>query len=171
MTGKMTQAKTALQVGMYQYVVGLFDFLTSYLILCGDNVEQFEENYKRELKMAETFHLNTLHPIIMMNFYLAAAQGHLSIGRKDIALDNLLKYTDLVTSDIYPLELHGDKFFYLIDKWFDDFALGTTPPRDEKSIRQSMVDAIENNAAFVSIAGEPQFKKLLSRLKNSESQR
>ena len=49
------------------------------------------------------------------------------------------RYTDLAVSDIYPLHLHGDKFFNLLDEWFDsELMLGSFPPRDETLIRHSM---------------------------------
>lgn len=45
--------------------------------------------------------------------------------------------------------------------------LGTALPRDEKSVRQSMVDSIINNPTFLSLAEEDRFQKIKERLKNN----
>ncbi len=169
MTGKATEAKAVLQVGIYQHMLCLFEFLTSYLTLCTDDAERFEESCRRTLAMAEAFQLRSLHPAILMKFYLSSAQGYLTLGNKSAALDSLQNYTQLVTADIYPLQLHGDAYFDLLDPWLADFALGTAPPRDEKTIRQSMVDAVEHNPALAPLAQEKRFAEMLVRLKNDQN--
>jgi transcriptional regulator with XRE-family HTH domain len=167
MTGKTKEAKTVLQVGTYKYTVALFTVLTSYLTLCTDDRERFKEVYDRSLAIAETFDIANLHPSILMNFHISAAQGFLMYKDTARALDILEKYTELVTGDIYPLQLKGDDFFNLIDGWFDESALGTAPPRDEKNIRKSMADVIVDNPAFTALAGEHRFKSIVERLKNN----
>lgn len=167
MTGKTKEAKTVLQVGTYKYIIALFTVLTSYLTLCTDEQERFKEVYDRTLTIAETFDIENLHPAILMNFYISAAQGFLTHGCKARVLDILEKYTELVTGDIYPLRLKGDDFFSLLDGWLDESALGTAPPRDEKNIRSSMADAIANNPAFTILAGEHRFLSIVERLKNN----
>ncbi|MFA7672803.1 MAG: helix-turn-helix transcriptional regulator [Clostridia bacterium] len=167
MTGKTLEAKTVLQVGTYKYIVALFTVLTSYLTLCTDDQEKFTEVYRRTQAMAETFDMENLHPSILMNFYVSAAQGFLMHNDRAGALDILEKYTELVTGDIWPLRLKGDSFFDLLDGWFDESALGTAPPRDEKNIRSSMADAIVKNPAFTVLAGEHGFLSIVERLKNN----
>lgn len=49
MLGKQRQAKSVLQIGIYQHMVSLFDALSNYLSLCIDEMVQFEETYRRAL--------------------------------------------------------------------------------------------------------------------------
>ncbi len=79
----------------------------------------------------------------------------------------LEEYTALVTGDIYPLQLKGDDFFNLLDGWLDEFPLGAALPRDEKTVKQSMADAIANNPAFSILANEHCFQCIVERLKNN----
>jgi len=167
MTGEIEKAKAVLQVGLYQHVIVLLGIFPSYLILCADDIERFEEIYRRITDLVEIFHINKLHPSTLITFYLSAAQGCMINGSTDKSLDTLEKYTELVTGDIYPLQLKGDEFFDLLDPWLDEFPLGTATPRDEKTIRQSMVDAVANNPAFSFLINEPRFQSMLERLKNN----
>ena len=54
--------------------------MVSYLPLCTDEGERFEEGCRRFLTITDAFHLEALQPAILMNFYLAAAQGYLALG-------------------------------------------------------------------------------------------
>ena len=107
----------------------------------------------------------------------------IGIYRKVIVLLNLLasymelcgeepeKYTDLATGEIYPLRLHGDAYFDLLDAWFDSaLELGDYPPRDELLIRRSMTQALTENPAFAPLADDPRFQIMAERLKRNEKQ-
>ena len=88
-------------------------------------------------------------------------------GKTDRALDLLDEYTRIVTGDIYPLMLKGDAFFDRVEPWLKRIDLGGALPRDEKIIRKSMVDAVAENPAFSQLTGEPRFRILLDRLKQT----
>lgn len=73
----------------------------------------------------------------------------MALGNTEQALDVLAQYTELAISDIYPLRLHGDKFFNLLDEWLEDeLVLGSFPPRDETLIRHSITQALSENPPF-----------------------
>ncbi|MDF2632887.1 MAG: family transcriptional regulator [Caproiciproducens sp.] len=167
MIGKIEEAKTVLQVGIYQHIVALFGIFPYYLSLCADDMEQFEEIYRRIMDIARTFHIMELHPSILLNVFFFASQGYLANGSKDKALNILEKYTQLVTGDIYPLQLKGDEFFNLLDNWLDEFALGTALPREEKTVKKSMAEAVVNNPTFSTLADERRFQSIVERLKNN----
>ncbi len=167
MVGKMKEAKAILQVGIYQHIMSLFGIFPSYLALCADDTKRFEEVYRRTMNIVETFDINSLHPSIVLNFYLSAAQVYLINEKMDKSLGTLEKYTEIVTGDIYPLQLKGDGFFNLLDDWLEEFPLGTALPRDEKTIKQSMADVIVNNPAFSALANERRFQNIIERLKNN----
>jgi len=136
-------------------------------MLCTDEPEQFDETYRRVLAVAEAFDLKNLHPSILVKFHIFAAQGYTMLGNTDRALEILEGYAELVTGDIYPLQLKGDDYFNLIDEWFDELDLGTALPRDEKIVRQSMADGVVNNPVFTPLAGEFRFQRVAEKLKNN----
>jgi transcriptional regulator with XRE-family HTH domain len=167
MTGRIDDAKAVLQVGIYQDIVTLFNFFPAYLLLCVDTPSKFNETLRRALVIAEAVDLNHLHPGVIIGTYIAAAQGYLTQGNHDKALDMLQQYTDLVTSDIYPMRLQGDAFFDLLDSWLDQLDLGTDLPRDDKTIRQSMYDMLVQNPEFLVLSEEQRFQKLTERLQRN----
>ena len=111
MTGRTDEAKSVLQVGIYQNIVVLFNFFPAYLMLCADDKLKFEEVLRRALNIADSFDMKHLHPGVLVGLYISAAQGYMMQGNREKALDILQKYAEIVTSDIYPLRLHGDALF------------------------------------------------------------
>jgi len=167
MTGRADEAKAVLQVGIYQDIVALFNFFPAYLLLCVDTPTKFEETLRRAFAIAEAVDLKHLHPAVMIGLYISAAQGYISQGDRQKAMDMLQLYTELVTSDIYPLRLKGDDFFDRLDKWLDQLDLGTDLPRDDKTIRQSMADAIMQNPAFSTLTDERRFQSIVEKLRRN----
>ncbi|WP_315112441.1 hypothetical protein [Clostridium intestinale] len=102
-----------------------------------------------------------------MKFYIFVAHRYMLLGNKDRALDILEEYAELVTGDIYPLQLKGDDYFNLIDEWFEELDLGTALPRNEKIVRQSLVDGVVNNTVFTALTDERRFQRILEKLKNN----
>ena len=169
MTGNIPEAKRVLQAGIYKRVLSLFDLLSSYMPVCRDDPAGFEQTCRRYRAVAEAFHLDALHPGVLLSGYLAMAQGWAALQEPEKALQNLEEYTALATSGIYPLKLHGDSYFHLLDGWFDKAAsLGEYPPREESVIRRSMTQALADNPAFAGLAGNPRFRSLTARLKSNE---
>jgi len=156
-----------LQAAIYQHMCNLFSALTDYLMLCTDTPEQFDKTLKRANDIAEAFDLKKLHPSLLMKLYIIAAQGYMMLGSKEKSLEILEKYTELVTGDIYPLQLKGDEYFNLIDQWIEELDLGNALPRDEKIIRKSMADGVINNPAFTILADEIRFRRIAEKLKNN----
>lgn len=165
MVGKPEKAKYVTQVASYQYLLALTEQLIAYLSFCTDDIEVFTEVYNRVSNLAESFHLEKLHPTMLMNVQLVAAQCWLGFGEEEQALDILEQYTNLVLSDIYPLTLHGDEFFNMLNTWVDE--IGYPFPRDQRSVRLSMIDGIEKNPAFAGLEHNNRFQTLLARLKKS----
>jgi transcriptional regulator with XRE-family HTH domain len=167
MTGRVEDAKAVLQVGIFQNIVVLFNFFPAYLMLSADAPDKYEEVLGRALAIAEAFDMNHLHPGVMAGTYLAAAQGYTTQGNHEKALDMLHQYTELVTGDIYPLHLKGDEFFNLLDRWLEQLDLGTDLPRDEKTIRKSMSDAVVLNPVFSVFAADRRFQIMTEKLQNN----
>ena len=167
MTGRLQDAKSVLQAGIFQNIVVLFNFFPSYLLLCTDDSRKFEEVLRRATDIAGTFDMRHLHPGVLVGLYLSAAYGYAAQKNPERALDMLQEYTKIVTSDIYPLVLHGDAFFDLLDVWLTQLDLGNSLPRDEKTIRKSMAEAVVSNPAFSALMLEPRFKNIAERLQSN----
>ena len=167
MTGRTREALEILQVGMYQNIVVLFNFLPQYLALCTNEPARFEEALSRGIAVAEAFDLKRLHPAILIGLYLCAAQGYCMQQHYERALSMLEAYAGIATGDIYPLKLHGDAFFDLIGPWLDQLDLGTGLPRDEKTIKKSMLDGVAQNPAFEALKEEPRYGLILQRLRDN----
>ena len=168
-TGNDREAKKILQIGIYKEMMTLFELFPSYLNLCLNDAEQFADTCQRFYQITDAFQMKTLHPGILLGVYITIAQGWMELGDTEQALDTLTQYTDLAVSDIYPLHLHGDKFFNLLDEWFDsEFLLGSFPPRDETLIRHSMTQALSENPVFLPLAGNPRFEAMVNLLRANE---
>jgi transcriptional regulator with XRE-family HTH domain len=167
MVGRLREAKSTLQAGIYQRMVSLFGVLTDYLMLCTDEPEQFDKTYRRALAVALAFDLKNLHPSLLLKLYLYAAQGYTILEDTAKALEALEAYAELAGGDIYPLQLKGDDCFNLIDVWFDELDLGTALPRDDRIIRQSMADGVISNPAFVGLADERRFQRVAKKLQSN----
>ena len=171
MTGDRKEAKRVLQIGIYREVIVLLNLLASYMELCREEPEKYKETCQRLEAAAESFHMDELHPGIMMPCYIDMAQGWTALGEEEKALQCLEKYTDLAVGEIYPLRLHGDAYFDLLDAWINSaLELGDYPPRDELLIRRSMTQALTENPAFAPLADDPRFQIMAERLKRNEKQ-
>lgn len=165
MSGRTDEAKEVLQASMFQNLVLLFNYLPSYLLLNTDNIEKYEETLKRGLAVAEAFNLKRLHPVIYVSFLLTAAVGYITAGKNDKAIDLIELYADTVTGNLSPLKLHGDSYFDLLDNWVSGLDLGGSLPRDEKSIRKSMGEAVLNNPVFSALFDSARFNLIMDRIK------
>lgn len=170
MTGRPKDAQEVLQVGIYQNIVVLFNFFPAYLNLCADDPDRFDEVLRRALALAELFDMKHLHPGVLVGLYICAANGYAARNDHDQALAMLEQYTEIVTSDIYPMRLHGDDFFNLLDNWIARLDLGDDLPRDDRTIRTSMYESIALNPAFAVLADDPRFHRIIARLQTNCSQ-
>ena len=171
MKGKDREARKILQAGIYQSVLSLTELLANYMELCLDKPASFEATCRLLTDLADSFSLRELHPGILLSCYLAIARGQAMLGETEKALRTLEDYTSLATGDIYPLRLHGNSYFDLLDEWLEDFLeLGDYPPRNEALIRSSMTRALSDNPAFAILAEHPRFQSLIARLKANEEE-
>ncbi len=91
------------------------------------------------------------------------------LGKTETALDLLKRYTDLATSDIYPLRLMGDQYFNLVDGWLEDtLTIGNDLPRNDAIICSSISKTVENSKEFLLLAEDTCFQNMVQRLKTIE---
>lgn len=165
MIGNLQKAKEVLQISTYQHLLSILGVSPTYMLLHVDEPVKFEEILKRMLSISEAFALDTLHPNVAVQLYFAAAQGYAMQGNIEKALDMLHKYADICTLNFFPMKLHGDAFFDCIDEWFGEFDLGATPPRDEKLVKENMIQAMISNPSFSVLSEQSQFKSIIETMK------
>ncbi len=172
MTGSTQKAMQILQAGIYQNVLELVNFLLSYLKLCSNDDSAFEETYRRILSIADSFHLETLHPAILLTTYFSLAQEYMLHEKEEEALDMLEKYCRLAVSDIYPLKLHGDAYFTLLDDWLkENLTLGSHLPREETFVRKEIISALTDTQIFAGLSEHVKFQEIIRRLKREAGTR
>lgn len=170
--GNKKEARSILQVGIFQHTVVLMNLLSIYLGLCLDNMETFEETGRKAFAVAGTFNLNKLHPGIILPLYFTIAQGYMKLGNPEKALETLEQYTRLATSISYPLNFHGDEYFDLLDGWLENtLTLGSDMPRNQMMIQKSVSESITNCKVFEPLKDHVQFQNMIKRLEALEENR
>lgn len=164
LTGDLEQAMFTLQISMYQSLLNLVGTASSYLLLNSNDGEKFEEIIRRVEGISSLYRLKELHPNLILQFYVAVAQGYAMQENREKTLYWLEQYVGICTTNIFPLQLHGDDYFTLIDSWLEDLDLGIHAPRDDKTIKESMVKVMLEQPAFAFIQEEPLFKLLVENL-------
>ncbi|KOF56302.1 DNA-binding protein [Clostridium sp. DMHC 10] len=167
MLGKNENAKETLQISMYQYILSLIDAFDLYSTFYINDKEKYEEIFRRVFAITEVFNMEKLHPTFLLKIYIYAAQGYASLGEQDKALDILNKYTEISIGDIYPIKLHGDDFFDLLDDWLLQLDLGVNPVTNEKTIKQNMLNSVICNPSFAVLKESSRFKSIVKKLKNN----
>lgn len=159
MTGKIEKAKEALQVSLYQHLRGLLGPAQSYLVLIANQPEKFEQALERFSEISTVFEVEKLDPNLMCLLYLAAAQGYVMQKNPEKALEMLEKYVHICTTLLLPYELKGDSFFDNIENWLRNYDVEA--PRDEKTIKESIVQSVVENPAFFPLHNEAKYKRIV----------
>ena len=68
------------------------------------------------------------------------------------------------------MELHGDAYFDQVDDWLEQLELGHQLPRDSMKVKDSLIDFVIENPAFVSFNDQEQLKQIYSELRNLKEQ-
>jgi transcriptional regulator with XRE-family HTH domain len=165
--GNTSKAKEVTQISMYQHLLTLIGATPAYLLLNANNSKKIEEILQRAFSVAAIYDLERLHPNTMVQIYFTAAQVYSLQGNVEKSLAMLQKYADICTMGFFPCSLHGDSFFDAIDGWFADFDLGTNAPRNDKVIKESMLQGVLSNPAFAALAEQPQYKSIIKTLKTN----
>ncbi len=164
MTGNIAKAKLVLQAGLYQHLISLLETAHSYLLLVIDEPDKFEEILRRFICLSDSFHVESLNPNSLCQLYYIAAHGYAVLGNKEKALEMLGRYADICTTFLLPFKLQGDSFFDRIEEWFRDEDIDLQAPRDEKTIKNSILQSVIENPAFHILDGESEYKSVIHRL-------
>lgn len=164
MNGNLERAKTVLQVSLYQHLRGLLGPAQSYLLLIANQPEKFEQALERFTQITKTFKVDKSDPNLMCLIYLSAAQGYVMQKNTENALKMLENYVQICTTSLLPYKLKGDAFFDNIEDWLNDYNIEA--PRDEKTIKESILQSVAENPAFSILHHEPKFISIVEKLKS-----
>ncbi len=162
--GNISKANEILQIGIYNNLITILADIPLLLSANINQTEKIDEIVKRAFSICDIFKIEQLHPNSVLVLCLTASQIFMSSGETEKVLYYLQKYADICCSLSYPLTLHGDDFFDSIHSWLADFDLGTSAPRDDKAIKESMLESVKNNPAFASLADYTVYKNIIKKL-------
>ena len=139
--GNKKEAKSILQVGIFQHTVVLINLLSIYLGLCLDRKEVFEETARRSHAITEAFDLEKLHPGIILPLYFTLAQGYMKLGNSEKALE---LRPDVILRDLVMEEMDGiDSTKAILKDWPEAKIIIVTSFIDDEKV----YPAIEAGAA------------------------
>ena len=164
MLGKTDKAMETLQFRIYENVTHIINELQTYMMLFITEKETFEEIKNRTMQIADAFNIEKLNPNMMVGIYYSLATAYVQQGRSEASMDYLSQYVRVCKSFEFPYRLQGDEFFNMVDNKFDLFDIGTVSPRDEKTVKASMVAAVKDNPAFYQIKDHKEFKNIVKQL-------
>ena len=162
--GQTDEADKILQGALFQGLVLNLNRLAQMATLYSGNPAKIGIAYERTQAIIDAFDLESVYAntvVIHLSFAMAFMMG----GHADRALDCLDGYERAARSLSFPIKLHGDAFFDKIESWIEDVdGIGTSTPRDDALNRKSLVESVANNPAFVSLADNPRFKRVVKSL-------
>ncbi|WP_071458984.1 helix-turn-helix domain-containing protein [Bacillus massilinigeriensis] len=164
MDNQQDKANEILQVGVYQNLLSILQNLLSLLQLEGADAEKANTIIARITSIADEFEVEKLHPSTMLAIYLTMAGIFVMQDDTEKALSALQKYCDLAVGSIFPIILHGDSFFDKIDGWLSELDLGVEAPRNDKTIKRSIVESVTNNPAFAALSDHRKYKNIVGKL-------
>ncbi len=162
--GNKDKSTQIMQCEYYQNILNIMQSAAFLITVYADNPRKSEQICDRTFRLAELFDLSNLHMNSYLILCLTAAQNYTFHGNFEKALDYLKKFAHTCTSVEYPLTLHGDDFFDLPEKSFEEIEFCMALPRDEKAVKKSMLTAISENPAFEPLKDMPRFKSIIDQL-------
>lgn len=165
--GQVEMSREILQVSNYQSLLALVSNSTNLLHFYQQDEMKFKEICQRIRQLAVLFQLRKLHPASYLTFLLAEFQGLTAQYKIEEGLNNFAEVIEVMRELDYPLELHGDGYFDLVDHWIDDqLALSSTMPRNQAIVNESILAFFTSQGELKEIYGdEPRFEKLINQLK------
>ncbi len=158
--GEGQRGIATLQSSIAQYIFVLMSGFTNYLQFLLADEEKFQMTYERGKKIAETFELTTLHPIILMNFQLSAIFGFAQLGKHTQTIEVLEAFESTLRHTDFELELHGDAYFDQIDEWLAQLDLGPQMPRTTRNMKYEFLTLVVDNPLLKPYQNETIIKKL-----------
>lgn len=158
--GKEQKAQEFNQFVIYKHLLGMVEGSVVYLMYHLMDTGLGEMTISRIEKVIEAYKLAELHPNACLQFLYVKAQFysiHGEIKQATEALEGFVKGSiNFVKSGIC---IHGDQYFNLIENFFQESHIDRVPPREKKTILDSVVETLEH-PAFAGIQDTKKYKEL-----------
>lgn len=165
MLGNKQAAARTREIMLYQNLMEMLGQIPQLVVAEASRPEKVEMLLERALQLKEIFEADKLHPNSMALIYLSAAQFYMGIKEQEKALEYIERYVDMA-GYFFPLKLHGDRFFEHIEEWIEELELGSSAPRDDKLVKESIYQAIAENPLFESLKGNAKYEALVKRIRS-----
>lgn len=165
MAGEGEKAKSYAQVKHYLDLLNLVGDATADLSLHGDDLGRCEETVRRVRGIMGLYQLEALHPNQAAIFHYQSAVVYAGNGKTAEAMEALLRFESCVEQLLGAgqIELHGDGYFDLLDRWIERLPLGSMPPRDGSFIRKSLKGSMAH-PVFGCLKDDAGFQRMVLRL-------
>ena len=165
MAGQTEEALNQSQISMYTHMLSLVGTSTYYMSLNAASLDICEATMKRMDSIIKVYNLEYLHPNTTAGYHYQAAIVYAINNLPDAALTQLDSYAgnvvSLMSNDNY--KLHGDDYFTRLDVWFEQLDLGINPPRNPKTVADSLMSTLEN-PVFAPLKASDRFQSIRHRL-------
>ncbi|GKV69189.1 transcriptional regulator [Sporosarcina sp. NCCP-2716] len=162
--GRTDDAKRTIQVAMYQNLLQLVGAAPHYLRLAADDRGASAETLRRTDGIIDLYELEQLHPNVCLLYYIGTAQAAAAQENRAQLYAYLSKYVRVSTKYLFPVDLHGDRYFDRLDGWMEELDLGTSALRSDRLVKQSVFDVLDA-PYFTPYQGDQEMKDLKAELR------
>lgn len=164
MTNQVDKADSFAQMSMYLHLLLLIGDGIQFLAIHMQEREICEETIRRLEEVIDIYHMDKIHPNVVVSYLCQAAAYFCMHGEPEEAIKRLQRYASLIKSAIEKEQfLCGDDYFTKLDGWFENLDLGTQMVRDKKLVLQSARMSLES-PAFASLRDREEFAKICGQL-------
>lgn len=143
--GDMEKANQFTQFSIYLHLSELISLSIQYLNIHLNDLTICQETIERIEQVIDVYQLDYLDRNLSAQFHFQVAVVYISNQKKTEALVHLQKFAilacQLLTDD--NLMLHGDHYFDLLHKYFEESDLGVNPVKDKRLILNSAISALD----------------------------
>jgi len=165
MKGDKAKAIEYLQGHTYVNLISMLCSAPDFFMMNADQPEKMDQFYRIFIKLCEIFEVEELHPAMLVNIYLTAAQVYTTQGRINVALNCLELYSDLIhKSEHGKFTLHGNHIFDVLDNYIKSMDVEAEAPRSDEVIWKDLKDAVLHNPYFVILEKEERFLRIKRRI-------
>lgn len=148
--GDKLKASQIRQVAQYQSLMGLLIMSSDSLMENEKTLQEVDDTMSKITAIMSLFDLETLHPGLQATLYNNAFIAYTSHCCVDKGIEMLKKVVTSLTTQTYPLSVHGDAYFNQLDEWISKQTyIGTQMPRDSKLVIQSLIEFYTHSPLIV----------------------
>ena len=169
MMGNIPKAKEKIQMQLYENIGEIFGAFPMLFALNSDDPTKLADCVERALALDKAFAVRRFHPVMVITMLLSAAGTYATINNKEKTLGLLEEYAKILVSGIFPLKLHGDEFFDMVDGALESLDLGIEMVRSEDTVKQSMLQGVIQNPAFQQYSKDTRYKKVVKMIESIQN--